>query len=205
MAVARHNTLAENARLFAVLDVALADAGVCAWDSKYQYNFWRPVTAIRAGDTDGNPATAADPTWKPLLDTPPFPSYVSGHSTFSAAAATVLADFYGTDRVRFTSGDDTLPGVTRTFKSFSAAAAEAGQSRIYGGIHWQFDNQDGLALGRKIGQYVFAHVLTRERGRGHEGDHGGPPCVTTTGAKSHDAAVFSNRRIADLIFASETR
>ena len=112
----------------------------------------------------------ADPSWTPLLVTPNFPTYVSGHSTFSAAAATVLADFFGTDHVHFATSDDTLPGVTRSFDSFSAAAAEAGQSRVYGGIHYQFDNQDGLALGRKVGSYVFSHVLVAEQHGGHGKD-----------------------------------
>jgi membrane-associated phospholipid phosphatase len=194
---ARHNTLAQNARMFALLDVALADAGICCWDCKYQFNFWRPVTSIRAADTDGNPATTADPSWTPLLVTPPFPTYVSGHSTVSAAAATELADFFGTDKVHFATGDDTLPGVTRSFDSFSAAAAEAGQSRIYGGIHYQFDNQDGLALGRKVGSYVFSHVLVAER-------HGGHGNIALSSDKHEVAADKrdSNVRVVDLVFGS---
>jgi hypothetical protein len=191
---ARHNTLAQNARMFALLDVALADAGICCWDSKYEFNFWRPVTAIRAADTDGNPATSPDPGWTPLLGTPPFPSYVSGHSTFSAAAATVLAGFFGTDNIHFTTGDDTLPGVTRSFDSFSAAAAEAGQSRIYGGIHYQFDNQDGLALGRKVGSYVFSHVLVAE---GH-GKSIIPPMTIAASTKT-TASPAPASRVTDLV------
>jgi hypothetical protein len=110
------NTLEQNARLFALLNVALADAAICAWDAKYTYNFWRPVTAIRAG---------GDPAWSSFIPTPPFPDYVSGHSTFSGAAATVLAMFYGTDRLEFSIGSDVLPGVSRSFDAFSMAAAEA--------------------------------------------------------------------------------
>src|SRR5262249_21301961 len=122
-------------------------------------NFWRPVTGIRRADEDGNPDTAADPKWEPLLVTPPFPSYTSGHSTFSAAGATVLASFFGTDDVPFTTTSDDLPGVTRSFASFSAAAHEAGRSRIYGGIHWQFDNADGLASGAALGRLVSENFL----------------------------------------------
>src|SRR5207244_12414108 len=96
---ARGNTLVENARLFALLDLALADAAIVAWDCKYAYNFWRPITAIRAAETDGNPATDRDSSWTPLLATPNFSSYVSGHSTFSSAAAAVLTDFFGTAAV----------------------------------------------------------------------------------------------------------
>ena len=153
------NTIEQNARLFALLNIAMADAAICAWDAKYIYDFWRPVTAIRAGETDGNPATASDPTWSSFIVTPPFPDYVSGHSTFSAAAATVLAMFYGTDNVRFTTGSDVLPGVFRSFFSFSAAADEAAISRVYGGIHFRFASEDGLASGADIGAWTFAHFL----------------------------------------------
>jgi membrane-associated phospholipid phosphatase len=160
VARARGLSLVQDARLFALLNIALADAAIDAWDCKYEFNLWRPVTAIRAADLDGNPATAPDPTWTPLLATPAFPSYMSGHSTFSSAGAAVLANFFGTDAVAFTTGSDAMPGTTRTFTSFSAAAAEAGQSRIYGGIHYQFDNQAGLTSGHALGEYVAGHFLT---------------------------------------------
>jgi hypothetical protein len=165
----RRNTMEENARLFALLNVAMADAAICAWEAKYTFNFWRPVTAIRNGDTDGNPATVADPTWTSLLGTPPFPDYVSGHSTFSGAASRVLAHFYKRNRIRFTTGSDFLPGVTRHFRSFSAAAAEAAVSRLYGGIHYRFANEDGMSSGVEIGDWVFTHVMTR-RDRSHRSD-----------------------------------
>jgi hypothetical protein len=160
---ARGTTLAENARLFALLNLALADAGIVAWDCKYEFNLWRPVQGIREADTDGNPDTDADPDWTPLLETPPFPSYVSGHSTFSGAAAAVLACFFGTDELRFTSTSEGLPGVVRSFRGFWEAAAEAGKSRIYGGIHWEFDNAEGLAAGRALGNYVCGNFLTARR------------------------------------------
>jgi hypothetical protein len=154
----RGDTLAENARLFALLNVALADAGIACWECKFKYGFWRPVTAIRQANDDDNPDTLADPDWAPLLKTPPFPTYVSGHSTFSGAAAAVLADFFGDDaRVQTTS--DAFPGMTRKFASFSDAAAEAGRSRIYGGIHFEFDNQEGLAMGREVGRYCGKNIL----------------------------------------------
>jgi len=113
VAALRGNTFVQNARLFALVNVAMADAAICAWDAKYFYDFWRPVTAIRYGDADGNPGTVGDPSWSSYLVTPPFPDYVSGHSTFSGAASAVLALFYGTDRIAFTSGSDSVPGVTR--------------------------------------------------------------------------------------------
>ena len=156
---AQGNTLEQNARLFALLNIALADAGICAWDAKYTYHNWRPVTAIRNGDTDGNPATEPDPTWSSFIGTPPFPDYVSGHSTFSSAAATVLALFYGRDDISFTTGSDFLPGVFRSFRSFFAAASEAADSRVYGGLHFRFASDDGLAAGLSLGEWTFTHYL----------------------------------------------
>lgn len=154
-----NNDLEQNARLFALLNLAMADAAICAWDAKYFFHNWRPVTAIRNGDTDGNPATAPDPTWSSFIITPPFPDYVSGHATFSGAAATVLAMFYGTDDISFTTGSDFLPGVSRSFSKFSDAAAEAAVSRLYGGIHFRFSNDDGKQSGIKIGNWAFTHFL----------------------------------------------
>ena len=153
------NTIEQNARLFALLNVAMADAAICAWDAKYFFYNWRPVTAIRNGDIDGNPETVADPTWRSFITTPPFPDYVSGHSTFSGAASTVLAMFYGSDNIAFTTGSDFLPGVTRRFTSFSAAAEEAAASRLYGGIHFRSANEDGLRGGIDIGEWTFAHYM----------------------------------------------
>jgi membrane-associated phospholipid phosphatase len=126
---------------------------------KFTYGFWRPITAIHRAADDGNPDTQPDPDWEPLLETPPFPSYTSGHSTFSAAGASVLANFFGTDKVRFTTTSDGLPGVKRSFDGFWQAAEEAGMSRIYGGIHYSFDNTDGLKTGKVLGTYVVRNYL----------------------------------------------
>lgn len=156
VALARGNTLADNARLFALLNISMADAGILCWFCKFTFDFWRPATAIRQAGNDGNPQTAADPTWTPLLVTPPFPAYTSGHSSFSSAAATVLADFCGTDKFAFQS---TGAGTTRAFTSFWQAAEEAGRSRIYGGIHWNFDNSDGLASGKSVGAFVVRSYM----------------------------------------------
>jgi hypothetical protein len=156
---AQGNTLAQNARLFALLNMAMADAAICAWDAKYTFDFWRPVTAIRNGADDANPDTKPDPTWNSLIVTPPFPDYVSGHSTFSAAAGTVLALFYGTDDIAFTTGSDFLPVVTRSFSGFSAAAQEAAVSRLYGGIHFRAAIDDGFDAGLGIGAWTFRHCL----------------------------------------------
>ena len=148
----------DNARIFAQLNIALADAGIAAWDAKYTYNSWRPITAIRQADKDGNSNTTADANWLPFLNTPPFPEYVSGHSTFSGAASAVLTNAFG-NNFSFNSGSTGLPDLTRSFTSFEAAALEAGQSRIYGGIHFQFSNRDGLALGNQIGNYIATNLL----------------------------------------------
>jgi hypothetical protein len=148
------NSVAENARLFAELNVALGDAAIVAWNAKYDYNFWRPISAIQAADTDGNDQTTADPNWTSFLVTPNFPEYVSGHSTFSGAAADILSAVFG-DNHSFSTSSIGLPGVTRSFTSFDAAAQEAGRSRIYGGIHYEFSNQDGLAAGRALADFVL--------------------------------------------------
>ncbi|MBX6313930.1 MAG: vanadium-dependent haloperoxidase [Isosphaeraceae bacterium] len=181
VARAQYNSLAEDARLFALLNLAMADAGISVWNAKYTYQFWRPVTAIQEAERDGNPFTIADPSWTPLgapndpgepSFTPPFPSYTSGHSTFGAAAFRILADFYGSDRYHLVLHSDELPGVTRTFDSFSAAAAENGRSRIYLGIHWSFDDAYGQATGRAVGDYIFENFLLAKD------DHPGLPCGT---------------------------
>ncbi len=150
-----HLNLQTEARLFGELDIALADAGISAWNTKYAYDRWRPVTAIREADTDGNDATTADPNWTPLWTTPAFPAYTSAHSTFSGAAATVLDSFFGTSFAFTDRGAPTLANLPpRQFTSFQQAADEAGFSRIVGGIHFQSDNLAGLAEGRAIGAYV---------------------------------------------------
>ncbi len=158
-AIAEDNTLSENARLFAELNVALADAAIMAWDAKYDTNFWRPITAIRAADTDGNASTVKDVNWNSLIATPPFPTYVSGHSSFSGAAAAVLRKFFGFDQFKFTlpSEDSKVPN--REFTSFSQAAQESTDSRMFGGIHFRFDNEDGLKAGGKLGEYVAANFF----------------------------------------------
>jgi membrane-associated phospholipid phosphatase len=150
----RCGSIEENARLFALLNIALADAAIVCWDSKYVFNHWRPITAIQEADGDGNAATQGDPSWMPLLPTPPFPEYTSGHSTFSGAAAVVLGYFFGADRIRFTVGSDDLPGVRRSYDSFSAAALESGVSRVYGGIHFMSSNVHGLSTGAAIGMFI---------------------------------------------------
>ena len=169
VAVGQGNTMAENARLFAMANVAMADAGIVAWACKYTDNLWRPVTGIHDGDLDGNPDTLADPEWEPLGApnddggapfTPPFPAYVSGHSTFGAALFRSLTHFYGTDAVSYQLTSDELPGVVRSYSSFSQAAAENGDSRIYLGVHWRFDDTFGQAAGRQVADAVYDEYFT---------------------------------------------
>jgi hypothetical protein len=164
------HTLEEKARLFALVALGMADAGVAAWDSKFAtpIDLWRPVTGIVQGDTDGNDDTEADPAWVPLSHdpdingfTPPFPAYISGHATFGAVHAAVLSGFYGTDDKTFTIGSDDTPGVFRTYNSFSEAALENGRSRIFLGVHWQFDADGGYEVGTALGQWVLANYLRR--------------------------------------------
>jgi membrane-associated phospholipid phosphatase len=154
-AQAHHTNLQRTARLFAVLNLSLADAAIGMYDAKYHYLLWRPVTAIRLADTDGNPATIPDPTWTPLAVTAADPSYPGAHSTISSAAATVLTAFFGAhDQVHVTS--DVLPSAgLRTFASYEAAATEAGLSRIYAGQHTRLDHEAGLALGQNIARFVL--------------------------------------------------
>lgn len=159
VSAARSLTLSQNARLFALMNLATADAYISSFETKYAFDFWRPVTAIRAAATDGNDDTEADTNWMPLLVTPPMPAYTSGHATFGAAAAVTLAGFFGTDAVAFSSTSDFLPGVTRSFTSFSAAADENARSRLLGGIHWSFDNDDGQSAGRALGEHVVSNFL----------------------------------------------
>lgn len=160
--------IATEAELLAELNVAIADSSIGMADAKYTFWSWRPITAIRAGDS----VTAPLPSWTPLLVTPNHPSYVSGHSAFSGAAATVLTDWFG-DRP-FTFSSASLPGVTRHFTSFQQAADEAAASRVYGGIHFPFDNADGLAMGRAIGAWTIDTFQRLDMDRGPFLMVGGP-------------------------------
>src|SRR6266550_732289 len=145
-ALQRHLNLEHSARLFALLNISLADTTIAFFDAKYTYNFWRPVTAIRLADTDGNPQTDPDPTWLPLgTKTAPDPSYPGAHSEISKAGATVLG-FYVGNRFTFDVTSESLAGVTRHFTSFSAAAEEAGLSRIFAGQHFRTDHVFGNSV-----------------------------------------------------------
>ncbi len=157
-ALRRGNSLLENARLFAHLNVAQADAGIVAWNAKYRHNQLRPITAVRQADSDGNNQTVGDANWQSFLATPPFPDYISGHSTFGAAAAEVLTRYFGSN-YQFTVTSQEMPGIYRSFRSFNEAADENGRSRIYGGVHTESANRDGLATGRLVADYVLRNAF----------------------------------------------
>jgi PAP2 superfamily len=155
-------------RLFALLNMALADGYVSSFETKYHYNYWRPVTAIRAADTDGNPRTSVDPTWTPLVTTPPIPDYDSAHAVQGGAGSTVLKRFFGTDHIGFTTCSLTLPAgstctdpspVTRSYATFSAAAQENGISRILVGFHFRKGVDEGIEHGDRIGDLAVDRFL----------------------------------------------
>jgi hypothetical protein len=165
--VAHELSTAQNARLFALLNLSLADGVIAFYDAKYTYTFWRPVTAIRAADTDGNAQTAANLTWLPeVTNTTPDPSYPGAHAVISAAGAAVLIDFFGQDRFAFDVTSEVLPGVKRSFTRFSAASREASASRLFAGVHFRFDLITGGQLGRHVAKVVDDHLL---RSVGHHG------------------------------------
>jgi hypothetical protein len=158
----RHTPLWRAARLFALINMTLFDTYVAVWDSKYEHNHWRPYSAIREAGQDGNPATEPDARWEPLRTTPPFPEYVSAHAAACASTFHVLARTFG-DKVAFRMDSTTAPpGMpTRSFRSFSAAAAECADSRVRNGFHYRYATEGGLALGRAAARYVVDHHLER--------------------------------------------
>ena len=160
VATTRKLDAADSARLLALMNLAMADSYIAGWKIRYVYDFWRPITAIREGDNDGNDATAGDPTWDSHQNTPAVSDYPSTQSTFSAAAAVVLASLLGGDQATFTvTSGKPFEGLTRSFTSFSQAARESADSRIYAGIHFRSACEDGLGLGRKVGQRTVALYL----------------------------------------------
>ena len=155
-----HDT-GDSARMFALADAALADAQIACWDSKYFYNFWRPITAIRLGDQDGNPATVVDPDWQPLINTPNFPEYPSGHADVSGAVSHMLRLFFGSDELTFqiTTTSALAPQKTRAFTRFSQAEQEVINARVYVGIHYRNSDTTARVQGRRVSNWVFKHYF----------------------------------------------
>ena len=160
-------SLEENARFFALLATVSADACIACWDSKYFYNFWRPVTAIRAGDTDGNPKTEPDPEWIGLAVTPNHPEYPAAHGCLSGAITHALRFFFGTDEVGFTI-DSQVPGLlqpVRYYTKFSQALEEVLEARIYGGMHYRTSTRHGEKIGKQVARFATRHFFRRARRR----------------------------------------
>jgi hypothetical protein len=151
--------LLDNARLFALFSMATADAGVAIFDAKYTYNFWRPVTAIRNADMDGNNATERDPTWEPFIATPMHPEYPCAHCISQGSAASVLEAFFGDAVPTFTMTSTTAPGVTRKFSRLSDYVAEVINARVYDGVHYRTSGEVGAAMGRRNGQFAVQNYL----------------------------------------------
>jgi membrane-associated phospholipid phosphatase len=199
VASSQPTTLAQDARLFALVNMAMADATIAQFDTKYTYNYVRPVTAIRNGDNLGNPDVSGDPTWTPLIVTPAHPSYQSGHANTGTAAATILADFFGPS-LTFSVGSHNafIPaGLTHTWTTFEAAAQENALSRIYGGIHWRFDAVVGMATGRAIGDYIFHNFLLHRHGH-PDTDHHPSPGGAPSGANFTSALAQLLRQLGVL-------
>jgi hypothetical protein len=146
------------ARLFARLNLTGADAVIACWDDKAHWGFWRPITAIREANTDGNPATTADPEWLPLLNTPPYPEHPSGHNCFSSSVVSTLRSYFGTDRASF-SATSAASGTTRSFTRFSQAIDEIIDARIWSGIHFRAADEQGANIGRQVADFSRTHFF----------------------------------------------
>lgn len=159
VATARNTTTAENARLFALLNIAHHDALQTTMASKFVHGLWRPVTAIRRADEDGNPNTAADPNWTSLIGNPPYPSYAGNHAAIGTSQSTILASFFGRDDISYQHTWEGAGGATRSYQSFTQMANEEERSRVWGGIHFTFDQVAGQSAGRNVANYVFLNFM----------------------------------------------
>jgi hypothetical protein len=168
---ARGSDLSSTARVFALMYLVAADASIVCWDAKYLYNFWRPITAIQNGDTDGNDRTDADSSWAPLFPTPQHPEYISGHSTNSAAMAAALGFIFGDDPgVPIVATSTTNPSFEREWALLSDGVEEVIDARIYSGIHYRTSDEVGAHVGQAVARYVVKHVLRPRRHQGHDRD-----------------------------------
>jgi len=158
VSAAQGKSLSENARIFALLAMAMGDANIACWETKYHNNFWRPVTAIRAGDTDGNARTDRDPDWLPLIATPAFPGYASGHATVSGAARAVLERAFGKHDHDVTLTHPSLE-IVLNYTAWDEITDDIDDARVYGGIHFSFDQEAGARQGRQVGTYILRNYL----------------------------------------------
>jgi hypothetical protein len=176
---AQGKSLSENARALALVNMALSDAAIATFDTKYHYNFWRPETAIRSGDTDDNPKTEADPAFAPLILTPCFPSYPSAHATLTNAAGEIVERIYGREPSTISVTNPNLQGVNLQYTKVRQIYVDVDDARVFGGIHFRFDQTLGADMGRRIAEYVYGHNLrpksacTCEENDGHVGGKGG--------------------------------
>ena len=161
VSAAKGRSLSQNARAFALLNMAICDALVSVFETKYFYVFWRPVTAIRAGDLDGNPATEPDVNWTPFITTPSFPGYPSAHAAGSGAARKVAELLFGAGGHSITLSNPAIPDVVLHYATFREITDDIDDARVYGGIHFRFDQEAGGRLGRRVGAYVYRHNLRR--------------------------------------------
>jgi hypothetical protein len=161
LAAARVGNIGDSARLFALVNLSMADAIITSWDNKVAYNFWRPITAIRLGNDDTNPWTIGDPDWQPLINTPNYPDYTSGANNITGAATRALALFFGTDEMTFTVTTTNPMAIqqTRDYCRFSDAAEDVVTARVYEGIHFRFADAEARKQGRRVAQWVFGHFL----------------------------------------------
>ena len=146
------------ARLFARLNLTAADAVIACWDDKAHWGYWRPITAIREADNDGNPATTADPEWLPLLNTPPYPDHPSGHNCLSSSVVSTLRDYFGTDKVSF-GATSAASGTTRSFTRFSQARQEIINARVWSGIHFRTADEQGATIGKQVAHWSRTHFF----------------------------------------------
>ncbi|MGH8771101.1 MAG: vanadium-dependent haloperoxidase, partial [Burkholderiales bacterium] len=157
-AVQKGSSVVENARLFALLNMAGTDSFIPCWHLKFKHNFWRPIHAIRHAESADNRAVSADPAWEPLIVTPPFPEYVSGHTAWAGTSEKILQTFFGSDEINLTVTNPAV-GITRRYSSFSQMAQEVNDARVWGGVHYRISDERGLELGRRVAEYCLKNFL----------------------------------------------
>jgi hypothetical protein len=157
--IVRKLDIANAARMFAAVNMSLADTAISVWHAKYRYSFWRPITAIQLADTDGNPATAPDPNWQPMLPTPPYPDYVTGYSGVIGAFTRALAETFHTHKLQLTFISTAVPNITRTYDSGKAACQEVVDARVWLGIHFRTADVRGAQVGQQVADWALNHYF----------------------------------------------